>query len=176
MLSKIIVAVLAASATVIAAPAVTHVENVLDVNKETDIDINQTYIVTEVPDYSGKESFDDENYDQGYANNDFAYGAEKYGQGHGYEETGNYMYGAQKYDQGYGHEGQGGYEEGYEIDHDTIYAKEILCPAVYKVIYMTVPVKCDCKTETRYGKSADVDIKNVQFEKEYKYYDGKSSY
>ncbi|TPX44785.1 hypothetical protein SeLEV6574_g04286, partial [Synchytrium endobioticum] len=34
------------------------------------------------------------------------------------------------------------------------------------------PVKCDCKTETRYEKPASIDFKNVQYEKEYKGFTG----
>ncbi|TPX38461.1 hypothetical protein SeMB42_g01520 [Synchytrium endobioticum] len=131
MLVKTVVGLLAASAAVVAAPAV---KEEVDVTKDVDVDGHRTY------DYKS----------------DDQYGAEKYV----YDN-----YGAEQYDY-----------DNYEAetnDYETVYAKEIVCPASYKILYTHVPVKCDCKTETRYEKPADIDFKNVQYEKEYKGYENK---
>ncbi|TPX48820.1 hypothetical protein SeMB42_g02830 [Synchytrium endobioticum] len=75
-------------------------------------DIYKTYSFTDVTEHFGKESLGDENYKQGYANNDYTYGAEQYGKGHGHKETRDHMYGAEEYDQGYDHDGKDGFGEG----------------------------------------------------------------
>ncbi|TPX39933.1 hypothetical protein SeMB42_g06177 [Synchytrium endobioticum] len=94
------------------------------------------------------------------------YGAEKYDYGnYGAETYGYDNYAAQGY-------GYGNYE-GKDVGHEQVYAKEIVCPASYKILYTPVPVKCDCKTETRYEKPAEIDFKNVQYEKVYKGYENK---
>ncbi|TPX47159.1 hypothetical protein SeMB42_g00999 [Synchytrium endobioticum] len=119
MLVKAVIGLLAASAAVIAAPAVNK-----EVEVRKDVDGHKTYV---------------------YKSDD--------------------QYGAEKYD----HDNYGADMRGYE----KVYAKEIVCPASYKILYTHVPVKCDCKTETRYEKPADIDFKNVYYEKEYKGYENK---
>ncbi|TPX40788.1 hypothetical protein SeLEV6574_g06412 [Synchytrium endobioticum] len=151
MLSKIVVAVLAASAAVIAAPAIKEAEKKFEVMKDMEVHKSPVY------------------------KNDENFGEYKEGYGHGHEKYECEDDGAEEYD----YEGtdvydeMDGYDHGYELGPEEIFAKEILCPAYYKVIYVTMPVKCDCQTETRYEKPADLDIKNVKFEKEYKYFDGR---
>ncbi|TPX34108.1 hypothetical protein SeMB42_g02833 [Synchytrium endobioticum] len=174
MVSKIVLALLAASSAVIAAPARKEGEKAATVDKEMNVDVSKTYNAYNAPEHHGKESYDRYNY-----------GAGKHSHGYAYEETDEYMGGAEKYDQGYRYEEKDEsmddavkYGLGYAYDgmDEAIYAKEILCPAYYKIIYMTVPVKCDCKAETRYEKPEDFDIENVDFEKDYKVYHGNSRY
>ncbi|TPX42276.1 hypothetical protein SeMB42_g05196 [Synchytrium endobioticum] len=134
MLVKTVLGLLAASAAVIAAPAV-----------------KEEYVY----DNYGAAKYDYDNYGAAkYDHNN--YGAEKYDHDN---------YGTEQYDyDNYGAEMN---------DYETVYAKEIVCPASYKILYIHVPVKCDCKTETRYEKPASIDFKNVQYEKEYKEYENK---
>ncbi|TPX33543.1 hypothetical protein SeLEV6574_g08373 [Synchytrium endobioticum] len=136
MLAKAIFGLLAASAAVMAAPAV----SVQEVKKG--VEVHKTYAYRAEDNYGG-EKYGHDNYD-----------VEKYG----YDNYAGEKYEYDNYD-------------GNDVGHENVYAREIVCPAVYKVVYMSIPVKCDCKTETRYEKPADIELNNVTFEKEYKGYD-----
>ncbi|TPX38422.1 hypothetical protein SeMB42_g06748 [Synchytrium endobioticum] len=166
MLAKAIFGLLAASAAVMAAPAV----SVQEVKKG--VEVHKTYAYRAEDNYGG-EKYGHDNYDAekyGYDN----YAGEKYE----YDNYGGEKYGHDNYDvEKYGYDNYAGekYEydnyDGNDVGHENVYAREIVCPAVYKVVYMSIPVKCDCKTETRYEKPADIELNNVTFEKEYKGYD-----
>lgn len=200
MLTTIILALLASSATVIAAPYSTGGKTEGGVVKEVDIvkDIHKTYKQPEyyTEDSSSKENdgFSSEAFNnkqgynrqgykrEGYNNNnreDSYYDVEN---GGGYEALEGYGSYKGRESAG-GYEGTEGYEsEGYqsyqgrELGHEDVHAKQILCPAVYKVVYITVPVKCQCKTETQYeDQPYEFDIKNVRFDSDisgYEDYEG----
>ncbi|TPX45297.1 hypothetical protein SeLEV6574_g03932 [Synchytrium endobioticum] len=56
---------------------------------------------------------------------------------------------------------------GFELDREGLYAKEIICPAYYKIVYTTIPAQCHCDTKTEYVKPHAFDMKDVKFNKEY---------